>query len=88
MFDIALGIGEQIVSKSAPYRQYAGECRDVIAGPAARARLTLVDRYDAGQSPSRHERETARNRRLAIYAAIYSVAGLLTVGNFLFWWLE
>lgn len=88
MLDIGVGVREQIVRKSAHSCQYAGERRDLIAGRAARARLSLVDPYDPGQSRSRHERERGRNRRLAIYAAIYSVGGLLTAGNLLFWWLQ
>jgi hypothetical protein len=60
----------------------------MLAGRSPRRRLTLVDPYGPRPSPTPYERHRARNRRLMIYAAIYSVAGLVAAGKLLFWWLQ
>jgi hypothetical protein len=53
--------------------------QNVIAGPAAWRGPMLIGPY---------ERRAARNHRLAIYAAIYSIAALVGAGKLLFWWLQ
>ena len=61
--------------------------RHGVAGPSARRGLPVLDPDDPSPLPTRYERQRARNLRRVIYAVIYSVAGITTLGNLLFWCL-
>jgi len=58
--------------------------KHLTAESAAWRRQLLPDRFE----PTAYERQRARKRRYVIYAAVYSVAGLVAVGKVLFWWLQ